>query len=207
MAMFFDFSSEWSIPYSTDFYSKKMKTNLLLILSSSVLFLSACSSTPTKVDSGTVHARTFSFVQRGPKPYPAFVDKRQPVHDMIQEAITKNLSARGISKVASDSDITVAYLVIIGNNASTTSVRDYFGYGRDTSEIEEKAYSAYNATETPNYFEAGTLLIDLIDSKSFKLLKRGYATRPALRNVSEQARAETIQGAVDEILRDLRLEP
>jgi hypothetical protein len=184
-----------------------MKINLLLILSSGVLLLSACSSTPAKVDAGAIHARTFSFVERGPKPYPAFVDKRQPVHDMIQEAISKNLAARGVTRVASEGDITVAYLVIIGNNASTTSVRDYFGYGRDTTELEEKAYSAYNSTETPNYFEAGTLLIDLIDSKSYKLLKRGYATRPALRNVSEQARATTIQGAVDEILRDLRLEP
>ena len=86
-------------------------------------------------------------------------------------------------------------------------MRDYFGYGRDTTELEEKAHAAYDGAKTPNYFEAGTLLIDLIDSKSYKLLKRGYATRPALRNMSDDARAETIQGAVDEILRDVRVEP
>jgi len=184
---------------------QKMKTNLLLCLS--MLLWSACSSAPAKVDSGTIHARTFSFVERGPKPYPAYVDKRQPVHDMIHDAIAKNLAGRGVSKVDSNGDITVAYLVFIGNNASTTAVRDYFGYGRDTTELEEKAHAAYDGAKTPNYFEAGTLLIDLIDSKSYKLLKRGYATRPALRNMSDDARAETIQGAVDEILRDVRVEP
>ena len=49
--------------------------------------------------------------------------------------------------------------------------------------------------------------LDIVDSKTFKLLKRGYATRPMFRNLPADERAARIQGVVDEILRDLRFAP
>jgi len=180
-----------------------MKLNSILILAAGALALAGCSSTPTKVDSGKISARTFSFVNRGAAP--DYADKRQAVHMMIQEAITKNLAARGVANTGAGGDITVAYLVIIGNNASTESIRDYFGYGEDAAALHDKAHSAYTASKNPNYFEAGTLVIDIIDSKNYKLLKRGYATRPTLRNMPDDAKAARIQEVVDEILRDLRI--
>jgi len=184
-----------------------MKLPSLLTLAAGILTLAGCSSTPAKVDTGLIHARTFSFVDRGVKPSPAYADNRQRVHAMIQDAIAKNLAARGITKAAAVGDVTVGYLVIIGNNASTMSVADYFGYGEDAAALQDKAHSAYTGSKNPNYFEAGTLVIDLIDSKSFKLLKRGYATRPVLRDLPEGARAARLQEVVDEILRDLRIAP
>jgi hypothetical protein len=146
-------------------------------------------------------------VARSAKPLPAYTDNRQAIHPMIQGAIAKNLSNRGVAHVAGGGDITVAYLVIVGNNATTTSLNDYFGYGGDAAALQDKAHTAYTGNKNPNYFEAGTLVIDLIDSKTFKLLKRGHASRPLLRNLPEDARAERIQEVVDEILRDLRLAP
>jgi len=184
-----------------------MKLNRLLILTAGVLALAGCSSTPTKVEGGPIRARTFSFVSRSTKPSPAYADNRQVIHSMIQAAITKNLAGRGVSTAASGGDITVAYLIIAGNNASVTSINDYFGYGEDAAALLDKAHTAYNDSKNPNYFEAGTLVIDIIDSKSFKLLKRGYATRPVLRNLPDDARAARIQEVVDEILRDLRIVP
>ncbi len=184
-----------------------MKLNSLLFLTTGFLALAGCSSTPTKVDSGTIHARTFSFVIPGPRQAPDFADKRQPVHAMIQEAITKNLAARGVAKAAAGGDVTVGYLVIVGNNASTAAISDYFGYGEDASALQDKAQAAYTSSKNPNYFEAGTLVIDIIDSKTYKLLKRGYATRPILQNLPDDARAARIQEVVDEILRDVRVAP
>jgi len=184
-----------------------MKPSILLAITLGALTFTGCSSTPAKVDTGAIHARTFSFVSGSAKPYPSYVDKRQAVHSLIQDAITQNLAAKGVQKTAAGGDITVAYLVIVGNNASTEMVDTYFGYGRDTSGLHEKGQSAYSDSKNPNYFEAGTLLIDLIDSQSFKLLKRGYVTRPTLRNVPEDARAAKVQEAVDEIFRDVRIEP
>ncbi|HEU0039664.1 MAG TPA: DUF4136 domain-containing protein [Verrucomicrobiae bacterium] len=184
-----------------------MKLNPLLILAAGALAMAGCSSTPTKVDSGKIRASTFSFVNPGTRPDPGYADKRQPVHTMIQDSITKNLAARGVTKAPAGGDITVGYLVIIGNNASTESVRDYFGYAEGADALHLKAHDAYTGSKNPNYFEAGTLVIDIIDSKSYKLLKRGYATRPTLKNLPDDAKAARIQEVVDEILRELRVAP
>jgi hypothetical protein len=184
-----------------------MKLNLFLLLAAGAMTLAGCSSTPTKVDTGLIRARTFSFIDPGPKASPAYADNRQVIHAMIQDAITKNLATKGVTRVGSGGDVTVGYLVIAGNNATTTSINDYFGYGSDATGLLDKAHDAYTGSKNPNYFEAGTLVIDLTDSKSFKLLKRGYATRPILRDLPADARAARIQEVVDEILRNLRIAP
>jgi Domain of unknown function (DUF4136) len=183
-----------------------MKPNSLLILAAGALALVGC-STPKQVGGGPMHARTFSFVKTAGRPVPGYADNREPVHRMIQESIAKNLAARGVARVDMGGDITVGYLVIIGNNASTELISDYFGWPEQAAALHDKAQSAYTSSKNPNYFEAGTLLIDLVDSKSFKLLKRGYATRTTLRNLPDEAKAARIQEVVDEILRDVRVTP
>lgn len=104
-------------------------------------------------------------------------------------------------------DVTVGYLIIVGNNASTAVINDYFGYSEDDTKLHDKAHAAYTRNKNPNYFAAGTLVIDIVDSKTFKLLKRGHATRPLLRDLPADAKAARIQEVVDEILRDLRVTP
>jgi hypothetical protein len=182
-----------------------MKLNALLTMTAAALTLAGCSSTPTKVDSGTITARTFNFVNRSGKPAPDYADARMHVHALIQEAITKSLATRGVGKVDAGGDVTVSYLLIVGNNATTTAINDYFGYGESESALQEKAHKAYTGSKNPNYFAAGTLVIDLVDSRSFKLLKRGYATREILQNIPDDQRAARIQGVVDEILKDVRI--
>jgi hypothetical protein len=169
------------------------------------MFVLAGCSTPTHVDHGAIHASTFSFVNTHARAVPGYADQRQGVHLAIQESITRTLAARGLTRVASGGDVTVGYLVIIGNNVTTELVSDYFGFGEDAAAIHDKAHGVYTGSKNPNYFESGTLLIDIADSKSFKLLKRGYATRPILRNLPEQDKAARIQEAVDEILADVRV--
>ena len=182
-----------------------IKRNRLILLAAAALALVGCSSTPTRVDTGPIHARSFNFVVRGGKPPPASTDNREAVHMMIQEAITKNLAAQRVTKVTTAGDVTVAYLVIVGNKTTTESISTYFGYGEDADALHDKAHDAYIGSKNPNYFEAGTLVIDIVDSKTFKLLRRGYATRPILRDLPDDARAARIQEVVDEILRDLRI--
>src|SRR5262245_52963164 len=134
------------------------KPRSFLTLAAAVLVLAGCSSTPTKVDTGPIHARTFNFVVNIAKPTPGYADNRAIIHPMVQGAITKNLSARGINPVATGGDVTVAYLIITGNNGSTASINDYFGYGEDATALHDKAFKAYTESKNPNYFEAGTLV-------------------------------------------------
>lgn len=182
-----------------------MRLNLPILLAVAVLALAGCSSTPTKVDTGPIHARTFSFVDRGNRPAPGFADNRQAAHVMIQAAIAKDLAARGVTQVAAGGDVMVGYLIIIGNHVSTEAINDYFGYNEGAEALQEKAHDAYTNSKNPNDFEAGTLLIDITDGKNYRLLKRGYATRFLDPNATAEVRAERIQEVVDKILGNVRI--
>jgi uncharacterized protein DUF4136 len=165
------------------------------------LILGGCSSTPTKVSTGTIQARTFNFVSR--QSGADYSDKREAVHKSVQRAITNNLAGRGVTRVQSGGDITIAYLIIKGDNVSTEAIRDYFGYSDDLGNLHDIAHDKYMGHGARDHFEAGTLLIDIVDGKSSKLLKRGYATRPISPNLSADALDARIHEAVDEILRDV----
>jgi hypothetical protein len=184
-----------------------MKLNLPILLAVAVLALAGCSSTPTKVDTGPIRARTFSFVDRGNRPAPGFADSREAVHQMIQAAVAKNLATHGVTQTAAGGDVMVGYLIIIGNHVSTEAINDYFGYNAGAEALQDKAHEAYTGSKNPNDFEAGTLLIDITDGRSYRLLKRGYATRFLDPNATAELRAERIQSVVDEILKNLRVEP
>ena len=177
----------------------------LFLPSLAALLLAGCSSTPTLVDHGPIAAKTFSFITRAARPAPSFSDDRQLAHQLIQNAITKNLADHGVSRVDSGGDVNVGYLLIVGNNVSTAAINEHFGYGPDAAELQDKAQAAYTKQKSRTYFEAGTLVIDISDARTSKLLKRGYASRPLLRDLPADARAERVQGVVDEILRDLRI--
>ncbi len=182
-----------------------MKALLNCLLVAGVVLLAGCSSTPTHVNEGAITAGTFSFVTGRPMP-PDYAEKRAQIHRLIQSAITTNLTVKGLSRTPAGGDVFVAYLVILGNNVETTDVNDYFGYGRDSDALLDKAHTKGTIdSKNPNYFEAGTLLIDIIDAKTYKLLYRNYVVRPILRNAPDDVRAERIQQAVDQALAGLRI--
>ena len=168
--------------------------------------LAGCSSVRTQVNTGVVKARTFSYVAPPPPHQSAFADNRPDVHKLIQRAITHDLAAKGLTRTETGGDVTVAYLVIIGNNVTTTSVDDYFGYGRDSSELVDQVHQQQAVKSAdPNYFEAGTLVLDIVDARSHKLLYRSSVRRQLLRDLSSDARAERIQQVVDAALANLRV--
>ena len=101
-----------------------MKNSCYLLLTLAALLVAGC-GTPAKVDHGSVRAATFSFIDGGSKAAPGFVDNREQIHANIQDAITRNLASKGLSRVASGGDVTVAYLVIAGNNGSTEAINTY----------------------------------------------------------------------------------
>jgi hypothetical protein len=181
-----------------------MKYSLFITLNLAALLIAGC-KTPIHVDTGPIHAATYSFIAKTPSVAPEYSDRREQVHALIQDSISRNLVGKGLNKLPSGGDVIVAYLVIIGNNASTEAISTYFGYDRDAAALHDKAQDAYAGSKNPNYFEAGTLLVDIIDAKTNKLLKRSYVVRPILSNPSAEVRAERIQEAVDAVLKDVRI--
>src|SRR5215831_13131261 len=112
--------------FSKLFSTEPIKACLLI---SAVLAVAAtgCSSVKTHVDAGAIKARTFSFLRTGSRQPSAAVDNSAQAHALIQQALVNNLAAKGISKVPSGGDVTVAYLLIVGNNVGTASLNEYFG--------------------------------------------------------------------------------
>ena len=162
-----------------------MRTNTYSILLAAALAAAGCSSVKTHVDTGPITARTFSFLNTGPKERPAYADKRTQVYTMINEAITRNLA---------------------GNNATTTSLNDYFGYTDDAAKLVDKVHTEQAIKDQDrNYFEEGTLVIDIISPQTMKLLKRTAIQSPILRNLAPDVRQARIQSFVDQALSGLRI--
>ncbi len=179
---------------------------LLALVMAIGLSLECRASTPTRVDRGPIKAQTFSFMDNTAKPAAAFADNRKEIHPRIQEAITKSLAAKGLTKVSNGADVLVGYLVIVTEGASTTAVDDYFGYGMAAADLQEKAHEAFaSGKKNPTPYPAGTLVIDVVDAKNYKLLRRDYVCRPVLRQLPTDQRVARLQEAVDEALKKLRL--
>jgi hypothetical protein len=183
-----------------------MKSNTYSLIVAGALALAGCSSVKTDVNTGPIHARTFSFINTGERSVPAYAENRRQVHEKVQEAISKNLTSKGLTQVPQGGDITVAYLIIVGNNATTTSLNEYFGYSADADALLNAAHKseAVKGNER-GYFESGTLVIDLLDPKTSKVLKRGTVQSQILRELPMEQREARLQQFVDQALSDLRV--
>ena len=170
--------------------------------------LVGCSSVKTHVNKGPVRARTFSFLNTGSRQAPDYADQSAQAHAIVQQALTKNLAAKGIRQVPSGGDITVAYLIVVGNNSTTTSLNGYFGYTEDSDSIVEKVHAQQTGSDkSRGYFEAGTLVIDIVNPGTSKLLQRRSIQAQVLRNLPLEKRFERVQAIVDQALKDVPLSP
>jgi len=159
----------------------------------------------TQIDAAPITARTFSFINTGSGQVPSYAEKRKQAHAAVQEAIAKNLAAKGLTCVNQGGEVTVAYLVIAGNNATTTSLNEYFGYTPDATALLDQAHTQQAVKGNDRgYFEAGTLVIDFLDPATSKVLQRATVQAPILRELPLDAREARLQGLVDQALAHLR---
>jgi hypothetical protein len=183
-----------------------MKTPTYALIVAGALALAGCSSVKTHVDTGPIHARTFSYINTGSRELPAYAENRKQAYAKVQEAITRNLTSKGLTQVGQVGDVTVAYLIIVGNNATTTSLEDYFGYTADANALVNKVHKSETIKGNERgYFEAGTLVIDILDPKTSRLLKRATVQAQILRELPLDEREARLQQFVDQALSDLRV--
>ncbi len=182
------------------------KSGLVISCLTLAVLVVACSSVKTHVDKGPIPARTFSFLDTGSRTTPSYAEDRKEAHALVQEAIVKNLAAKGVTHAESGGDVTVAYLVIVANNVATTALNDYFGYTPDSEALLQKVHSEETAGDkSRGYFEAGTLVIDFLDPKTSKILQRRSIQAPVLRNLPMESRTARVQSIVDQALADVRI--
>ena len=119
--------------------------------------------------------KTFAFDKDG---------ARNPfVNTLIKEAIERELTSRGLTKVTSDPDMKVAYLAATVPNLQVQNVPFYH--------VVNPAYSGMVGSATMNMWDVttGTLVIDLWDRKADKVIFRGTITE-----VLQRAPSADLQG-------------
>jgi uncharacterized protein DUF4136 len=114
--------------------------------------------------------------------------------DHLQGAVERGLAARGLELTSSGApDLLIHYHASISERIDVNSAERMYGYCGATDCPPETAR-----------YEAGTLVLDFVDSRTNKLVWRGWAqngVEDMLQN--RDAMAETLNQAVTEMLRRL----
>jgi hypothetical protein len=120
---------------------------------------------------------------------------------MIQDALANSFRSNGIAIDRENAELVVGYLLLIQDNATTLLIDDYFGYGRDAEHIADVAHiRGVVDNKSPDQFERGAIVIDVMDAKTNKLVYRNFAKRDIHRGLSDSVRKQRIQEAIDEAM-------
>lgn len=182
-----------------------MNTTVSSLLKITAPLLAAClfASCAGQVDmpKGTSKGYTSArLIQRDPaQPAPSAAIEKQ-VHGMIQRSLANQFTSKGITFGKSDAELVVAYLVIYQEPGMTADFRDYFGYGRNVDDISALAHDRGALGKRPDYFRQAGIVIDVIDSRTNKLVYRGFSKNDVIKGASDNNRAARIDAAVAEAL-------
>lgn len=180
------------------------KTPSRLLLAVAALGLVSCAPSvemPKGTSKGYTSARLIQRDPAGPAVTDATDATEKQVHGMIQNSISKQFTAKGLAYGRGNAELVVAYLVIYQEPGMTSSYETYFGYGRDASQISDLAHTR-GALENsrPDYFRQAGVVIDVIDSRSNKLVYRNFAKGDVIKGASSATRAARIDAAVAQAL-------
>lgn len=140
-------------------------------------------------------------VQRNPNQPKSTDATENQVNQMIQKSIAEQFSTHGLTYQSNSSDLTVAYLVIYQEPGMTKRFDDYFGYGRSAGDIAELAHKrGIIENKRADYFKRAGIVVDVIDSRTNKLIYRNFAAGDVITGVSANTRSTRISAAVTEAL-------
>ena len=123
------------------------------------------------------------------------------IHSTIQQEINNQFQTHGIQYAKEEAELIVSYLILIQNNAVSTSMNDF--YTNSGSEILSYAHEKVTIQkDLPMDLEQGTLVVDIIDVEKRKIIHRDYSTKRILPGLSSAQRKKRIQEIVRESLND-----
>jgi hypothetical protein len=189
--------------------AKTLSCKLRIMFKTALPILSAIAclgfiSCATKIDmpQGTRNGYDSARLTRRDPGAPAITDATEKqIHGMIQNSLSTQFTSKGMAFGKSDADLVVAYLVIYQEPGMTARYDDYFGYGRDADEISDRAHTlGALENQRPDFFRQAGVVVDVIDSRTNKLVYRNFAKGDVVMNVSATTRAARIDAAVGEAL-------
>lgn len=149
---------------------------------------------PKGTSKGYASAR---LVQRDPQSGPITDATERQVHGLIQGSLSRQFTAKGLAYGKGGADLVVAYLVIYQEPGMTATYDDYFGYGRNPEEIARVAHDR-GALDSgrPDFFRQAGIVIDVLDSRTNKLVYRGFAKGDVIQGATPGTRAARLDAAV-----------
>lgn len=156
-----------------------------------VLAVPACSqlSVRERHDPNTDFSRlhTWAWHPRGDEPWDRRL-ARDRLDIRIEEAVEKDLSAKGYRQVDTDPDFRVNYQVAVGARQAVQANPNTYGYAIGPWDLGVYSY------------DEGTLFIDVIDARANALLWRGAVSAVARPGLSLEARQERFTKAAEKVM-------
>ena len=178
-----------------------MKQLLAPFLLAAGLLLASCAGhvdQPKGTSKGYSSAR---LIQPGPNQTAPPTTTEKTVHGLIQKSLARQFSSKGMSYGKDGAELAVAYLVIYQEPGMTSTYDQYFGYGRDSAPIADLAHTRGALdNKRPDFFRQAGIVIDVIDTRTNKLVYRGFSKNDVVKGASSATRAARIDAAVADAL-------
>jgi hypothetical protein len=120
------------------------------------------------------------------------------IDSRVRAAVERVLAAKGYAKASGEPDFLVGYHAVVRSKTDVAAIDRHYGYrgvGFGGTYLDVRTY------------EEGTLLIDVIDPPTMKLLWRGSATGVVLEKASPEKREQRINDAVADIFEEFPPRP
>lgn len=177
-----------------------------LFVVAALLLLSACASVTVNTDYATntdfTAYKTYAW-HPGPPPSSKHLDEMGgDIFDArVHRAVDQVLSAKGFTK-SDKPDFYVNYNVVTQQRMSIDSYNTYAGYGPGWGWGWYDPWWAWGGPThtTVSYYTQGTLILDIIDAKSGKLVWRATAVGPIDQARTAQKRVQQVDQVVQRML-------
>ena len=148
----------------------KLQRALLMLVGMTFLFAGKASAQQVKTD----YDREASFGQYKTYSWEQVKTKNGLDVDRIKSAVNAQLAAKGWTQVESGGDISIVALEITREQQTLNTFYDGFGGGWGYRRFGGGGFGI--ATTTEDTYKVGTLVVDLFDTKTKKLLWRGSSS-------------------------------
>jgi len=162
-----------------------------------IVLLSGCSTTKIDLPKGkSTGYSSFRLYEHDSQYVPDFTNREDRANALIQDALKKEFSSHGLKESQKDAELIVAYLLIVQNTAVSTAISDY--YINSGSDILSEAHRRMQKNHKSGRYEAGSIIVDVIDKNTGDLVYRDYASREILPYLSAEESEKRIAAAVAE---------
>lgn len=187
---------------------KAMKITKFVSLLTALFVLYSCAQRNIIVDydpgASFANLKTYNWVPGTPKKTGNIkLDSNSLMHSRIKTGIDNWLNSHGYKK-QQQTDFLVTYYMMIEKKTEILVINDYYGYPGDWGYgyYGYHGYSGGYVRQYVNEYDYGTLIIDIVNSKTQKLMWRGTVGGHVYESERPEKKIARITKAVDRILRN-----